>query len=81
MIANPTHKVVITIVSDENKPDVNLQVNWDPLLSDDELKEIGYIPAAYTLAENVLFSLETAMQMATLLELDEGDLGDSRTLN
>lgn len=81
MIVNPTHKVTITIVSSEDNADVNMKVEWSPLLGDDELQKMGYVPAAYKLAENFLFATEAMVDMAQLLEIEEGDLGDERVIN
>ena len=81
MIPHPTHKVVITLSSQENSPEVNVKVEWQPLLGDDEIEALGYIPAAYSFAEGIIMSMETAMDMAKLLEVEEGDLDGNRTIN
>lgn len=81
MIQNPTHKVVITIVSSKDEPDVTLKVEWDPLLGDDEIMEQGYVPAAYRLAERFLFATEDLIDQNRLLEIEEGDMDDGRVIN
>ena len=81
MINKPTHQVIITISSHENDPDVNLQVKFNPLLDDDEITAMGYTPAAYKLAEYYLCATENMVDMEQLLEIEEGDLGPSRSLN
>lgn len=81
MVSNPTHKVVITIISHKDDPDVNMKVEWDPLMGDDEISEQGYVPAAYKLAENIVFACEDMANTAQLLELEEGDMDAERTIN
>mgnify|MGYP003479808055 CR=1 FL=1 len=81
MITHPTHKVVITIVSREGDPDVNMKVEWEPLMGDDEIQALGYIPACYKLAENFLFATEAMIDTSQLLEIKEGDLSATRSLN
>lgn len=81
MIQNPTHTVVITIVSSKDEPDVTLKVEWDPLLGDDEIMEQGYIPASYRLAERFLFATEDLIDQSRLLEIEEGDMDDGRVIN
>lgn len=81
MVSNPTHKVVITLTSSENKPDVNIKVQWDPLMGDDDISKAGYTPTAYTVAESLLFAIEDLVNKASLLEVEEGDLDSERTIN
>lgn len=81
MVKDPTHKVVITLVSKADEPDVNMKVEWDPLMGDDEMMEQGFEPAAYVVARNILFSMEDMVDKARLLELEEGDLDGSRSIN
>lgn len=78
---NATHQVVITISSKDDKPEVNMQVNWDPLLDNEEVESLGYTPAAFLLAENFLMSMENLIAVETLLELEESDLDDSRVVH
>ena len=78
---NATHQVVITISSKDDKPEVNMQVNWDPLLDNEEVESLGYTPAAFLLAENFLMSMESLIAVETLLELEESDLDDSRVVH
>lgn len=81
MINNPTHKVVITISSYEDLPDVTLSMQWSPLLGDDEILELGYTPASYQLAEQFLLATEAMIDLTQLLEIDEGDLDAGRVIN
>lgn len=81
MVTNPTHKVVITLTSSEDEAYVTMQVEWDPLLSDQALEEIGYEPASYKMAQNILFGIEGMVDMASLLEIEEGDVSPDRTIN
>lgn len=81
MVTNPTHKVVITLTSSDDEPYVTMQVQWDPLLSDEQLLESGYEPAAYKMAQNILFGVEGMVDMASLLEVEEGDVSPDRTIN
>ena len=78
---NATHQVVITISSKDDKPEVNMQVNWDPLLDSDEIESQGYTPAAYLVAENFLLGMEDMVAAQTLLELEESDLDADRVIN
>lgn len=81
MVNNPTHKLVITVVSSKDDPNVTLTMEFDPLLSDEEVQDLGYVPAAYKLAENFLFSIENIIDTESLMEYSEEDLGLNRTLN
>ena len=81
IMINATHQVVITISSKDDKPEVNMQVNWDPLLDMDEVEALGFTPAAYLLAENFLMSMDSLVATETLLELEESDLDDSRVVH
>jgi len=44
-------------------------------------RDSDYVPAAYKLAEHLLFATETLIDTSRLLEIDEGDLSDNRSLN
>lgn len=81
MVNNPTHKVIITLTSSEDEPFVTMQVNWDPLMSDEEVAASGYEPACYMMAQNILFGVEGMVDMASLLEVEEGDVSPDRTIN
>lgn len=81
MVNNPTHKVVITLTSSEDDPYVTMQVEWDPLISDEKLQEGGYEPASYKMAQNILFGIEGMVDMATLLAVEEEDVSPDRTIN
>jgi hypothetical protein len=81
MVSNPSHKVTITLTSKDDEPYVTMQVNWDPLLTDDEVVAEGFEPAAYKMAQNLIFAVEGMMDMAKLLEVEEGDLDSNRSLN
>lgn len=81
MVTNPTHKVVITLTSSDDEPYVTMQVQWDPLLSDEQLLESGYEPASYKMAQNILFGVEGMVDMATLLAVEEEDVSPDRTIN
>ena len=80
-VNNPTHKVVITLVSSGEEPYVNMQVQWDPLMSDEEVTDLGFEPPAYVMAQNLLFAVEGMMDKARLLEVEEDDLDSERTIN
>lgn len=81
MVSNPSHKVTITLTSKDDEPYVTMQVNWDPFLTDDEVMAEGFEPAAYKMAQNLIFAVEGMMDMAKLLEVEEGDLDSNRSLN
>ena len=78
---NATHQVVITISSKDDKPEVNMQVNWDPLLDNEEVESLGYTPAAFLLAENFLMSMENLIAAETLLEIENSDMSDDRVVH
>lgn len=78
---NPTHQVVITISSKDDKQEVNMQVNWDPLLDNAEVESLGFTPAAYLLAENFLMSMENLIAVETLLEIEDSDMSDDRVVH
>ena len=80
-VTNPTHKVVITLVSKEDEPFVNMKVEWDPLMGDDEIMAQGFEPAAYKMAQNLIFAVEGMVDLAKLLSVEEGDLDSDRTIN
>lgn len=81
MAKSPTHTVTIKVSSFENSPDVTMTVEWEPTLTEDTIEEQGYVPAAYKVAENFLFSLDTIVDPDSTLEYEEGDPGLNRTLN
>lgn len=76
-----THKVVITITSEGDKPNVNMAVEWDPLLTDEAAQEQGFVPASYKVAEALLLGLDNVIDPNSLAEITEEDLGLNRTLN
>lgn len=78
---NATHRVTITISSKDDSSEVNMQVNWDPLLDSDEIETQGYTPAAYLVAENFLLGMEDMVAAQTLLELEDSDLDADRVIN
>lgn len=81
MVSKPTHQVTITLVSREDDTDVTMQIKWNPLLGDDEIEQLGYIPAAYQLADRFIDAAQLMIDTAQLLELDEGDLDAERSIN
>lgn len=76
-----THKVVITITSEGDKPDISMAVEWDPPLMDEEAQEQGFVPAAYRVAETLLLGLDNIIDPDSIIEITEEDLGLNRTLN
>ena len=76
-----THKVVITITSEGDKPNINMAVEWDPLLTDEAAQEQGFVPASYRVAETLLLGLDHIIDPDSIIEIAEEDLGLNRTLN
>ena len=78
MIENPTHQVEILVQSQLDNPEIHMEVKWQPLMSDEEIEEVGYVPAAYQFIQSLL-------EMSELLSKGDGecelnDLSD-RTIN
>ena len=74
-----THKVTVVVTSNADDPDVHMDVQWEPLLSAEQVAEMGYIPAAYQFIETVL---TTAVWMAQgQAEIETEDLSDERVIN
>lgn len=80
-VSNPSHEVTITIISKDDDPSVNIKVTWNPLMNDDDVEKLGYTPTAYSVAENILFHIEELVNQASLLEIEEEDLSENRTIN
>lgn len=55
---SPTHEVTVTVQSRLDEPGVALEVKWRPLLSDEEIQEMGYVPAAYQFVQYLLEAAE-----------------------
>lgn len=56
-----THQATLTIFSNEDQPDVWIQIDWEPKLTGGEMRELGYFPASYRfIQENVVPMLEQA---------------------
>lgn len=49
-----THKAIITIISNEDTPEVRVKVSWEPDLDGKSITEIGYIPAAYDFVQEYM---------------------------
>lgn len=79
MANTPTHRVTVVVTSVNGEPEVHMEVQWEPLLSDDEIKDLGYIPAAYQFVDAALM---TAAWMAVgKAEIEEEDLSNDRVIN
>lgn len=78
---NPTHKVIITVSSEGDEPGINMSVQWDPLLTDEQVEELGFVPTAYRVAERMVLAVEPMIDPDSVQEFEEEDLGFNRTLN
>lgn len=81
MVNKPTHQVTITLVSSEDDPNITMKVQWSPLLGDDEIERLGYVPAAYQIADRFIDAAQMMIDTAQLLELEPGDMDASRSIN
>ena len=78
MIENPTHQVTVLVQSQLESPEVHMEIKWQPLISDEEIEEMGYVPAAYKFIQSLLEMSELLSRGDVECELS--DLSD-RTLN
>ena len=49
-----THKAVLTVYSNGDSNMISVKVNWDPKMDGDDVKALGYLPAAYGFVEDYL---------------------------
>lgn len=75
----PTHRAIIEVTSYKDDPEVKLEVKWEPAIDDEDIEDQGYVPAAYHFVEQVLIATEIAS--TGLIEFEEEDLDENRTLN
>lgn len=66
---SPTHEVTVTVQSRLDEPAVAVEVKWRPLLSDEEIQEMGYIPASYQFVQYLLEAAEFASRGEAECEL------------
>lgn len=74
-----THKVVVEVYSTNDSPEVHMEVKWEPTIDGKDIEDQGYIPAAYQFIQQVLLSAEA--QSEGLMDVEEEDLHENRTLN
>lgn len=75
----PTHRVVLTATSYKDEPNIHVETKWEPLVGDEEIAELGYVPASYQFVDA---ALEAASMMAQGdIEMEVDDLGHDRVLN
>lgn len=56
-----THKVTMSVYSNGNVKEVRIKVKWDPDLEGKDIKELGYLPAAFEfIQEHILPAIEEA---------------------
>lgn len=60
MLESPTHEVTVVVQSSLDDPHVSMEVQWRPLLSSEEIQEMGYVPAAYQFVQQLLEVAELA---------------------
>lgn len=75
----PTHRATITVTSQEDDPEVRLEVKWEPTIDGEDIEDQGYIPAAYHFVESVLIAAEISSD--GLMDIEEEDLSEDRTIN
>lgn len=69
-----THRATITLSSNEENPDVAVEVNWFPDIEGKTIKDIGYLPAAYQFVQQyILPALEDAYMLNEHEELMDSD--------
>lgn len=73
-----THKVVVEVSSVGDSPEVHMEVRWNPA-DDGGVEEMGYVPAAFMFVQQCLLAAELASVDG--VEIEEGDLDDTRTIN
>lgn len=77
MNKEPTHKVVITITSYRDDPDVHMEVSYGPLTED--LGDEDYTPAAYEFVQRALIS--AVEEAEGEVGFSSADLETNRSLN
>lgn len=65
-----THKVTMTLMSNEDDTDVGVEIKWDPQMTGADYKALGYQPACHRFIEvYVLPMLEEAFMAHEFPEL------------
>lgn len=77
MSKEPTHKVVITVTSYRDEPDVHMEVSYGPLSED--LGEGDYQPAAYEFVQRALIS--AVEEAEGEVSYEASDLDENRSIN
>lgn len=79
-IPDVTHEATLRIFSNEDSPDVWVQIDWEPKMTGSELEALGYFPASYRfIQENVVPMLEEAF--AEALDEDAVEYEPSPSIN
>lgn len=58
-----THKTVVTVYSNGDSEMVSVKVELEPDMTGEDIEQLGYMPAAYTMLEDYLYP---AIQQAKL---------------
>lgn len=54
MTNNVQHRATITISSTDDKPEVEVEVDWEPGFDDMDPRELGYTPAAFAVMQEYI---------------------------
>lgn len=77
---NPiSHRVTVVVDSYMDSPEVSVEIKWEPELTDAEIAEMGYLPAAYRFVEATLISAVFMSQGDT--EIEQEDIPRDRVIN
>lgn len=72
-----THKVVITVTSYRDEPDVHMEISYGPL--SDDLGDEEYQPAAYEFVQRAL--IRAVEEAEGEVEYSASDLDENRSIN
>jgi len=48
------YTAVITLSSTDDSPEVNVKVVWEPSLVGEDVEELGYLPASFVVASEII---------------------------
>lgn len=74
-----SHKVTVVVQSYMDGPDVQMEVRWEPTLSDADIAGLGYVPAAYRFVDTALVTAAWMAQGAA--EIEQEDISHDRVIN
>lgn len=60
-MSEQTHKAVLTLTSVGRSDDVEVSIQWEPVMNREDLQKLGYLPAAFQFIQTyILPALESA---------------------